>query len=274
MTEPAAFECVRIAQREAKPRSRGINYVREPGLDAGTLGHHLAGSAEHVDILKFRGFIPRLQPRSVVAANIEAAHAAGIEVALGGALIEAGLIQGRAVVEAVLDEAVALGIDHIEVGHQIVRTPTRHVAAVIAAATERGLSVFAEAGAAYGTRPGEDVEHISVSRIIEELTEYLEAGATRVILESEGLTENVAPAKFRWDVIDQVVSGIGLERLILEADDALVWTRLLSVYGFEVNLFVDISRVLRLEGARRGLWTQPADLTWRVGSFAPDAADA
>lgn len=264
---PRAFESVRIPAREGKPRSRGLTYAREPGVTCEVLDQHLSVCADYVDIVKFRGFVPRLQPRHQVAARVDAAHRHGTEVALGGALLEAGLVQGREVVERVLDEAGSLGFDLVEVGRQLVRIPSRHICAVVHAARDRGLRVIAEAGLAYGIRPGERPARRDVAGLVGELTEYLAAGAWRVVLESEGITENVTPEDFRWDVLDAVVAAVGRDALILEADDPLVWTRLLDVYGFELNLFVDMSRVTRLEAARRGLWSQPHGVTWRVGSF-------
>jgi phosphosulfolactate synthase (CoM biosynthesis protein A) len=68
-------------------------------------------------------------------------------------------------------------------------------------------------------------------------------------------------------VVWKVADAIGLEDLIFEADDPEVWNQYIRDYGPEVNLFVDISRVLKLEAARRGGWAQPNHVVNRIATF-------
>ena len=46
----------------------------------------------------------------------------------------------------------------------------------------------------------------------------------------------------------------GIEKTMFEASDPAVFTHYVQTYGPDVNLFVDHSQVLQLEGVRRGLW--------------------
>ena len=79
---------------------------------------------------------------------------------------------------------------------------------------------------------------------------HLDAGAELVMIESEGITENVRA--WRTDVIARIVSELGLERVMFEAADPAVFASYVKSYGPEVNLFVDHSQIVRARGDARG----------------------
>ena len=79
-----------------------------------------------------------------------------------------------------------------------------------------------------------------------------DAGADLVMLESEGVTENVTT--WRTDVITRVVDALGLEKVMFEAADPEVFAWYVKTYGPEVNLFVDHSQIVQLECLRSGVW--------------------
>ena len=80
----------------------------------------------------------------------------------------------------------------------------------------------------------------------------LEAGAEIVMIESEGITENVST--WRTDVVARVISELGLERVMFEAADPEVFAWYVKNYGPSVNLFVDHSQIVQLECLRSGIW--------------------
>src|SRR5207245_4065 len=81
---------------------------------------------------------------------------------------------------------------------------------------------------------------------------FLEAGAYLIMIESEGITENVRT--WRTDVVARFVEALSLERLMFEAADPEVFAWYVKNYGPEVNLFVDHSQIVQLECLRSGLW--------------------
>jgi phosphosulfolactate synthase (CoM biosynthesis protein A) len=81
---------------------------------------------------------------------------------------------------------------------------------------------------------------------------FLEAGAYQVMIESEGITENVRA--WRTDVVARVVNSLGLDRVMFEAADPEVFAWYVKTYGPEVNLFVDHSQIVQLECLRSGIW--------------------
>jgi phosphosulfolactate synthase (CoM biosynthesis protein A) len=81
---------------------------------------------------------------------------------------------------------------------------------------------------------------------------FLEAGAYMLMIESEGITENVQT--WRTDVVARIVDALGLERVMFEAADPDVFGWYVKNYGPEVNVFVDHSQIVLLESLRSGIW--------------------
>jgi phosphosulfolactate synthase (CoM biosynthesis protein A) len=85
-----------------------------------------------------------------------------------------------------------------------------------------------------------------------------------IMIESEGITEQVR--EWRTDVVARIVAELGLEQVIFEAADLDVFSWYIKNYGIDVNLFVDHSQIVQLEGLRAGTWgTQ--DLWGRMLSY-------
>ncbi len=251
--ERKAFENIRMMERQNKPRTQGVTYARDRGMGLKTLEAALEGCAEYIDILKLAGFAARLQSRDLIRRKVAMCKQAGVEVGLGGALCEIALLQGPAAVIDFLTESLDLGITFIEVCRAVAIVPVSHLLDLTALATEYGLKPIAEVGVAYGISPDEKV-FVDETKLIGTMRRFLDAGAHKILLESEGITESRHKEDYRWDVISKIAHTFPLESTMFEADDPEVYTRYIRDYGPEVNLFVDISRVLPLEAARRGGW--------------------
>ena len=72
------------------------------------------------------------------------------------------------------------------------------------------------------------------------------------MIESEGITEEVTT--LRSDVVARITREVGLEKVMFEAADPEVFGWYVKEYGAEVNLFIDHSQIVQLEGRRRGIW--------------------
>ncbi len=98
----------------------------------------------------------------------------------------------------------------------------------------------------------------------------LDAGAQLVMIESEGITENVTV--WRTDAVATIVGQLGLERVMFEAADPSVFEWYVKAYGAEVNLFADHSQIVQLECLRSGIWGTKS--TWgRVFTYEPTGSD-
>lgn len=251
--EEKAFECIRMVERQAKPRTAGLTYARDLGMGLRALEAVFEGSGEYIDILKLTSFVPRIQSKKLIRDKIEMCRRYNVEVGLGGALLEIALLQGPDTVKRFLEEVRDFGITHIEVCRQAVIMPLSHLLELIAQVKEMGLHPLAEVGVAYGITAEEEV-YVDDAKLIGTMKKCMEAGAWKVLLESEGLTESRHKKDYRWDVVSKVANAFDLDDVIFEADDRDVYTRYITQYGPEVNLFVDYSRITHLECSRRGGW--------------------
>ncbi|MCW5603700.1 MAG: phosphosulfolactate synthase [Burkholderiales bacterium] len=263
--EQKAFECIRLVERQAKPRTSGLTYARDLGMGLKSLEAVLESSAEFIDILKLASFVPRVQSRKLLRDKVELCRKHGVDVGLGGALLEIALLQGPQTVKAFLDEVRDLGISHLEVCRQAVIMPLSHLLDLIGLVKDMGIHPLAEVGVAYGITPDEEV-YVDEAKLIGTMKKCMEAGAWKVLLESEGLTESRHKKDYRWDVVSKVANAFDLDDVIFEADDRDVYTRYITQYGPEVNLFVDHSRITHLECSRRGGWGKHPVIN-RVATF-------
>lgn len=91
-----------------------------------------------------------------------------------------------------------------------------------------------------------------VEGLIHQGKQFLAAGADMIMIESEGITENVN--RWRTDVITPITSALGLEKVMCEAADPEVFAWYIKDYGPEINLFVDHSQIIQLEALRSRIW--------------------
>lgn len=90
-------------------------------------------------------------------------------------------------------------------------------------------------------------------RLGRQLQRFLDAGSWKILLESEGITENLERDKFRWQLIDWVLSPLALSQFMVEADEEEVLSKSIEIYGSKYKY----DRWL-LEGAQNGrCWDQP-----------------
>jgi phosphosulfolactate synthase (CoM biosynthesis protein A) len=265
MAEEKAFECIRMVERQGKPRTAGLTYVRDLGLSPAALQLLFESCGEYIDILKLTSYVPRIQSKKLIRDKIALCRKHNVEVGLGGALLEIALLQGPKTVKAFLDEVRDLGITHVEVCRQAVIMPLSHLLDLIGLVKEMGLHALAEVGVAYGITADEEV-YVDDAKLIGTMKKCLEAGAWKVLLESEGLTESRHKKDYRWDVVSKVANAFNLDDVVFEADDRDVYTRYITQYGPEVNLFVDNARVTHLECSRLGGWGKHPVIN-RVATF-------
>lgn len=255
-----AFDFLRINQRQPKPRTRGITEIRGPyytplGLNA--LADILHTMGEYVDTLKFAGGSFCLMPRDAVRELIEACHGHDVLVSTGG-FIEYVLTQGADMVRRYLDECRDLGFDIVEVSSGFITVPADDLVHLVEDVQKAGLKAKPEVGIQFGAGGASAAADLEAEGTrdpawaIEQARRYLEAGATMIMIESEGVTENVKT--WRTDVPARIVDALGLEHVMFEAADPEVFAWYIKNYGPDINLFVDHSQIVQLESLRSGTW--------------------
>ncbi len=269
MAEERAFSFLKVNTREGKPRARGVTEIRGPyytPMGTRYLQDVLETMGEYVDSLKFAGGSFSLMPRSRLVELIELCHSHDVRVSTGG-FIEFVLTQGvvlgdnQSPIQAVsryLDECKAVGFDIVEVSSGFITLPAEDLVRLVERVQEAGLKPKPEVGIQFGAGGATSAEELQaegtrdVGWAIHLASRCLEAGAEMVMIESEGITENVQT--WRTDAVARIISELGLEKVMFEAADPEVFAWYIKNYGPEVNLFVDHSQIVQLECLRSGIW--------------------
>lgn len=256
-----------FAYREPKPRARGLNYVRGPALMGHALEDTLQTYGAHVDILKLSGHQASLASEKALFAAIDTCKAHAVRVAVGNPVIDVALSGGQATFTAVLEQLALWRVDVLEISLIARSLDEDDLTRAIALAQENGIAVFAEIGVDFAHTRSADHE-LFVRRRARLARVALAAGATHVLLESEGLTENRGGAAFRWEAVEDIVADLDPALVIFEADDQDVMSHLIDVFGPKANLMVDSSRIEKVEAARRGFG--PSQFLWgKVATLGP-----
>jgi phosphosulfolactate synthase (CoM biosynthesis protein A) len=276
MNGERAFSFLRVNEREGKPRRRGLTEIRGPyytALGKRYLEDVLETMGAYVDTLKYAGGSFALMPREVVRELNETCHRHRVEVSTGG-FLEHVLAQGPEAVDRSLAECRELGFDLVEISSGFVTLAVDDLVALTRRVHEVGLKSKPEVGIQFGAGGTSRIEALEaegqrdVGYALELAKRHLEAGAHMIMLESEGITEQVR--EWRTEIPARFVSELGLEHVMFEAAEPEVFSWYVKSYGPEVNLFVDHSQIVQLECLRAGIWgTQD---TWgRIHSYRPTA---
>jgi phosphosulfolactate synthase (CoM biosynthesis protein A) len=259
-TSDRGFEFLRVNNRPAKPRKRGITEIRGPyytPMGKRYLQDVLETMGTYVDALKFAGGSFTLMPRQAVAELIDLCHQHNVLVSTGG-FIEHVLTQGAEAVEHYIEECKQLGFDIIEISCGFITIPTDDWLRLIERVHKGGLKAKPEVGIQFGAGGATAAAELEAEGTrdpewtIAQARRFLEAGAYLIMIESEGITENVRA--WRTDVIARIANTLGLEHVMFEAADPEVFAWYIKDYGPEVNLFVDHSQIVQLECLRSGIW--------------------
>jgi phosphosulfolactate synthase (CoM biosynthesis protein A) len=260
--EPSQRACafLELNQRGDKPRSRGITEIRGPyysPMGKRYLQDLLETMGAYVDALKFAGGSFALMPRQAVRELIDLCHAHSVLVSTGG-FLEFVLGQGAEAVHRYVGECRELGFDTIEVSSGFITVPPDDLLRLVEEVQKAGLRAKPEVGIQFGAGGASATAELEAEGArdpewaIAQARRFLEAGAYQVMIESEGITENVRA--WRTDVVARFVNALGLERTMFEAADPEVFAWYVKNYGPEVNLFVDHSQIVQLECLRSGIW--------------------
>jgi phosphosulfolactate synthase (CoM biosynthesis protein A) len=258
-----AFPFLRINERDVKPRKQGLTEIRGPfyrPIGLAQLNDILEFQGPYVDSFKYACCVQRLMPRRKVRELNDLCHQHDVMVSGGGGL-EFVVTQGPKVVDQYLGECRELGFDMVEVSTGLIKLSTDDCIRLSKKVQSMGLKAKPEVnlgGAGFvdaNAIKAAGVLNIDPSRAIDEARRQLDAGAYMVMVESEGITENMpSPDHWRTDVIARFASDIGLEHLMFEAADPEVFAWYMKNFGPEVNLFVDHTQILQLEAFRSGVW--------------------
>ncbi len=272
MSSNRAFPFIRMNERQGKPRTRGITEIRGPYytvMGKRYLEDVLETMGEYVDSLKFAAGSFSLMRRDVLKEIIETAHKYNVLVSTGG-WMEYVLTQGPSAVEQYIKECKEVGFDIIELSSGFITFPIDDWIQLIDQVKRAGLKAKPEVGIQFGSGGATSIAELEAEGTqdpawaISKAKRFLDAGAYMIMIESEGITENVKT--WRTDVPPKLIDALGLEKIMFEAADPEVFGWYIKNYGPEVNMFVDHSQIVHLETLRRGIWGTK-DLWGRVLTY-------
>jgi phosphosulfolactate synthase (CoM biosynthesis protein A) len=255
-----SFPFLRINERESKPRKHGLTEIRGPYYSV--VGRHYLEDlfemmSAYVDSLKFAGGSFTLMPEGALREIVDLCHKHDVLVSTGG-FIERVLVQGNEAVRQYVTECKKLGFDIIEISAGFVSIPTDDWLRLIELVRKSGLKPKPEVGIQFGAGGATAAAELQAEGTrdpnwaVAQAKRFLDAGADIIMIESEGITENVDP--WRTDVPARFINELGMEKLMFEAADPAVFAWYIKNYGADVNLFVDHSQIVQLECLRAGTW--------------------
>jgi phosphosulfolactate synthase (CoM biosynthesis protein A) len=258
--EDRAFPFLRINERQEKPRKKGVTEIRGPyysPMGKRYLEDILETMGTYVDVLKFAGGSFSLMPRKAIQELLDLCHRYNVLVSTGG-FIEHVLTLGSQAVDQYIQECQQLGFDIIEISSGFISIPTDDWLRLVEKVQKAGLKAKPEVGIQFGAGGATATAELAAEGTrdpewaIQQARRFVDAGAYMIMIESEGITENVTT--WRTDVVAKIISAIGLEKPMFEAADPEVFAWYIKNYGAEVNLFVDHSQIVQLECLRAGIW--------------------
>jgi phosphosulfolactate synthase (CoM biosynthesis protein A) len=239
-----AFPFIRMVPRPEKPRETGLTIVADRGMGLNRVADLLDSSGDYIDFFKIAIGAYRLQRADFIRRKIAVLKAAGVRIFFAGDVSEAAMMQG--VSERFYQTIKEFGADAVEVSSAQVIMSLEDKCALIRMAQDAGLKVVAEAG-----QKGFEDWTRSQSYVFRQIEAYQQAGAWKVLLQAEGLTEGVDANK--WDLILNIAAKFDIGGLIFQAKDSASHQWYVTTFGNQVNLDVDDHQVIDVELMRRGL---------------------
>ncbi|KAI1079057.1 putative sulfonate biosynthesis enzyme [Whalleya microplaca] len=261
-----------------KPRSRGVTEIRGPYytvMGQRYLSDVLETMGAHVDGLKFAGGSFSLFPEPALRQLNDLAHEHGVYISTGG-WIEHILASSGGDTLGAVDKYLAkcrdVGFDVIELSTGFLSLPGDDWLRLVERVQQAGLKPKPELGIQFGAggdTEASELQSIGTSdpgKVINMARKFIDAGVDRMMIESEGITENVKT--WRTDVIQSILRELPMEKVMFEAADPSVFNWYIREFGVDVNLFVDHSQIVQLAGLRAGIWGK-SDTFGKITTFRP-----
>lgn len=239
-----AFSTVRVAPRPPKPRDSGLTIVADRGVGLNRVADLLESAGAFVDYAKIAIGAYRLQTEDFLSRKIALYRDNDVRMFFAGDVTEAAFLQG--VSRDFYREIKRLGGDAVEVSSAQVAMSLHDKCDLIRMARDEGLQVIAEAG-----QKGHDDWTRSQGYVFRQMEAYFEAGAWKVLIQGEGVSEGVEARK--EDLILNIAGQFDIDDLIFQAKDGGTQAWYVGTLGNAVNLDVDDDQVIDVELMRRNI---------------------
>ncbi len=247
-----------------KPRKSGVIEIRGPYYAPTTIGY--AGSSEmwgdYIDGFKFAGGSMRLLSVDMVKRILKVCHDHDVYVSTGG-FVERIDSQGPDAVERYLEECKSLqGSDVVEISSGLAPIPLDDKVEITKQVKRMGMIAKPEISLMIGAGAGTHIVGYKpklrdVGDLMKEARAHLKAGAQIMMLESEGITEDLPPTSGAQMWSRSLSQSLGLNLGCLNHLIPQFSNGTLKNFGSNVNLFIDHSQIVEYTAWRTKLWGDP-----------------
>lgn len=172
------FDFIKLPERMSKPRQMGITSVIDKGLSFSATEQLLELSGNYIDIFKLGFGTACLYSEKILKNKIILLKSAELFVCPGGTLFEIAYSQNA--VPEYFKECQRLGFNSIEISDGVFPISAADKISFIKSARQMGFTVFSEVG----RKDAEKDQAFSIEQRIVEIHQQLDAGVSKVILES------------------------------------------------------------------------------------------
>ncbi|MFB3886506.1 MAG: phosphosulfolactate synthase [Thermodesulfobacteriota bacterium] len=254
-----------IPKRQEKPRKKGITVVIDSGW-RNARSELVANSAPYFDVVK--STVPCLyMDENFVRKNIEAYRNLGLDVQIAGVCFEIAALQGKE--KEYLKKVKEFGINVVEIESHAAGISLAKMKSEVKRYKDQGFKVVGEVGAKWWhadwTRINRDT--IDVGKVIESMSQFLEAGADYVYWEGmviRSLIGNHLENRAGQAQLLEVARAVDRDKVVFE-----VWSGrgnvdrplhgwLIHHFGPDINIGnLHLQEIFNLESIRRGLTYDP-----------------
>lgn len=245
-----------VNPRPEKPREAGITFIDAEGpfysvLDDAHLRSLLRYAGEWIDWYKFTVGAHVCQPPELVAAKLRLLEEYTVTPFPGGNFLETAIAKG--VGDETLDALRDVGFPRVEVSTTAIDVTIQEKAEIIERANGMGFDVHGE----IGRKSSVGEETLSIEEVIDEMEVCLDAGADKVVLESDQVEETYSEDP---EAVSKIDDEVGTENVVFELPltpemrvlDAAAW--LINTFGPNVNIGNATPHYInKLEQMRRGI---------------------
>ncbi|CAF1284275.1 unnamed protein product [Adineta steineri] len=262
--QSSAFPYLPTNKLPSKPnRKKGITEIRGPYYFPVTqtyLDELLQDWGEYVDGIKFAGGSFSLMPENRLRGLIDIAHKHNCYVSTGGYIerVLASSAGNKQIIKQYLKTCKDLGFDVLEISSGFLSLPADDWTELVKLVLSYDLKAKPEVGIQWGAGGDASIEELENAGtrdpkwLIDRAKRFLDAGAYMIMIESEGITENVK--SWRTDVISSITSNLPQDKIMFEAADPEVFAYHIQNSGAHANLFIDHSQIVQLACLRKGIW--------------------
>jgi len=256
-----AFNFVKISELSPKARQHGIIEIRGPYYTAVTISYLqdlLEMWGDYIDGFKFAGGSQRLLSADILKKIINICHNHNVYVSTGG-FVERVIVQGTEAVDRYLQECKLLGFDVVEVSSGLAPIPLKDKVEIVKQVKKMGMKPKPEISMMFGAGAGTHITGYqtklkTLDELLDEIDMHQSVGAEIMMLESEGITEDLPPEEWRVDIINELNKKFGFDSFMFEASDPPVFKWYLKQFGSEVNLFIHHSQIVEFTAWKTQLW--------------------